>query len=40
MSNKYDYLLKLPKQLVIAIIQKLSTDEVREALSELEEKRD
>ena len=38
--NKYDYLLKLPKQLVIAIIQKLSTDEVREALSELEEKRD
>ena len=38
--EKYSYLLKLPKQLAISIIQKLSTDEVREALSELEEKRD
>ena len=38
--SKYDYLLKLPEKLVIAIIQKLSTDEVREALSEFEKEKE
>ena len=38
--NKYDYLLKLPKQLAISIIQKLPTEEVREALKELEEEKE
>ena len=37
--NKYDYLLKLPEQLAISIIQKLPTNEVREALKELEEEK-
>ena len=36
--NKYDYLLKLPEQLAISIIQKLPTEELREALKELEQK--
>ena len=41
MSNKYDYLTKLPDdKLVIAIIKKLSTDEVREALSEFEKEKE
>ena len=38
--EKYSYLLKLPKQLAISIIQKLSTDEVREALSEFEKEKE
>ena len=38
--NKYDYLLKLPEQLAISIISKLPTEEVREALKELEEEKE
>ena len=36
--EKYSYLLKLPKQLAISIISKLPTEELREALNELEQK--
>ena len=36
--NKYDYLLKLPEKLAISIISKLPTEELREALKELEQK--
>ena len=38
--EKYSYLLKLPKQLAISIIQKLPTEEIREALKELEEEKE
>ena len=38
--EKYSYLLKLPEQLAISIIQKLPTEEVREALKELEEEKE
>ena len=38
--EKYSYLLQLPKQLAISIIQKLPTEEVREALKELEEEKE
>ena len=38
--EKYSYLLKLTKKLAISIIKKLSTDEVREALSELEKEKE
>ena len=38
--SKYDYLLKLPEQLAISIISKLPTNEVREALKELEEEKE
>ena len=36
--EKYSYLLQLPKQLAISIISKLPTEELREALKELEQK--
>ena len=38
--EKYSYLLQLPKQLAISIISKLPTEEVREALKELEEEKE
>ena len=38
--EKYSYLLKLPRQLAISIISKLPTEEVREALKELEEEKE
>ena len=38
--EKYSYLLQLPQQLAISIIQKLPTEEVREALKELEEEKE
>ena len=38
--SKYDYLWKLPEKLAISIISKLPTEEVREALKELEEEKE
>ena len=38
MSKKYDYLIGLPEVLLKNIISRLSLEEIREAIEEMEEK--